>query len=467
MNALASALRYRFDGRQAALLGAAFLLATLLVAAWLLAAYRLGPATALGAAVAIAVAIVVLRLPVAGVCLALLAAPLEYLAANVGNGSFTLTPSEAILLLTAFSGGIRLLPTLSAARVPAALYGYAGLVLVSITGLFFAVDSSAVVRIVLDWIAFGVVALFISQRPAGDLRLVAISLALAGGILGAMSLGTISDQQAIAGGAIVSNRAAASFAHPTSLALFLLLAFPAAFALGLGGGSGRLKPVMIACGALGLVGLLLTQTRGSIIGAMVALLWMTLKWAPFRRLAIASLGVFAVVLLLSFGKIAETQPVTVLSGRLGTLTLNSRGDARLEIWETVPDIVASKPLLGVGQGNFPAVSPEFDLADAGGAPFDHAHDLFLNVAAELGLVGLGLLLFLLAALVQSAARALSRRGSPLYPLIVAMSASLLAVLVNSISEYPLRENLIMATLMIDIGLLLGMERLTRSGEPAG
>jgi O-antigen ligase len=158
--------------------------------------------------------------------------------------------------------------------------------------------------------------------------------------------------------------------------------------------------------------------------------------------------------------------VTVLSERLGTLSLDSRGNERLEIWSTTPEIIAAHPVLGVGQGNYPIVSPEFGLVDVGGAPFDHAHDLFLNVASELGIVGLLLLLAMLLAVARSAKTVLAHRDSEFFPLGVALSASLLALLVNSITEYPLRENLILATLLIVIGLLAGMERLVRDSHSA-
>jgi len=453
-----------FDSRLTVLLSGAFSVAALALCLWTVGAYEFGLTVALGAVVAVAVALVVLNAPLAGVCLAVLAAPVDYLAAG-GGGSVSVTPSEAILFITALSVTPRLLTTVSAQRIPTALYAFAGLIFVSIAGLFFAIDTFTVMRIVIDWLAFGLISLFVSQRGASDLTAIAISLALSGGILGVMALGNLSEQQAIAGGAIVTNRASASFAHPTSLALFLILTFPAAFALGLRGPT-RWRWVMMASGVLALLGLLLTETRGSIIGAGFALIWMMARWAPFRRLALAGLGVLVIVVALSFGSVTKSGPVTVVGDRLATLSLNSEGDQRLEIWATTPKIIAEHPIFGIGQGNFPAVSPAFGLVDVGGVPFDHAHDLFLNIAAELGLVGLALLLIMLFALVGSARTVLADRQSEFYPLGLAITASLLGVLVNSLTEYPLRQNLILATILIDIGLLLGIERITRARSAA-
>lgn len=452
------------DLRRLGVLGSALAGSGLVVFAWVLLAYAIGPQAAAGALAALAVLVVVLRSPLAGVCLAVLAAPLEFLATELGGGSFSLTPSESILLLTAASAAPRLLITLAADRVPATIYAFAGLVVLSVTGLFHAVETFAVIRILVDWAAFGVIALYVSQRGVAELRLVAISLAIACGVLGAMAIGSLAEQQAVAGGAIIANRAAANFAHPTTLALFLLLTFPVAFALSVRGDSIPMRLAMGLCGTLGLVGVLASQTRGSMIAAAVALLWLISRWPQFRRAAFAVLALLAVVVAVNFDSVTSSQPVTVLTSRLDTLSLESQGDDRLEIWATTPDIIASAPLLGVGQGNFPAVSPAYGLKDVGGLPFDHAHNLFLNISAELGVAGLLVLLALIGSLFVAARDALADRRSELYPLAVALSASMLAVLVNSLSEYPLRSNLILAMLLIDIGILLGIRRALGSGE---
>lgn len=461
------------DLRRLGLLGTALAGSALAIVCWVLLAYSIGPPAAIGALAALAVAVAAIRSPLAGVCLAVLAAPLEFLATELGGGSFSLTPSESILLLTAASATPRLLLTLTANRVPTAIYAFAGLIVVSITGLFHAVETFAVIRIVVDWVAFGVIALYISQRNAAELRMVAISLAVACGVLGAMTLGSLTEQRAVAGGAIIANRAAANFAHPTTLALFLLLTFPLAFALAARARSTAMRLSMALCGVLGVVGVLASQTRGSMIAAAVALLWLISRWPQFRRAAFAILALLAIIVAVNFDSVTSSQPVTVLTSRLDTLSLESQGDDRLEIWAATPNIIASAPLLGVGQGNFPAVSPAYGLKDVGGLPFDHAHNLFLNVSAELGLAGLILLLALIGSLFATARDALAERRSELHPLAVALSASLLAVLVNSLSEYPLRSNLILATLLIDIGILLGIRRLldsadlnSRAAEPA-
>ena len=72
----------------------------LLAAAWTMLAYAAGPPMALAALVSAGVVVAVMWQPMVGVYLGLLSIPLELLSFRVG-GSFGLSPSELLFLLTA------------------------------------------------------------------------------------------------------------------------------------------------------------------------------------------------------------------------------------------------------------------------------------------------------------------------------------------------------------------------------
>lgn len=448
--------------RSSFLFALACLAAAAISTVWVVLAYELGIALALVLPFALALVAAVAWSPTAGVCIAFLCAPIDYLAAGGGGGP-SVTPSEAVFFLTALSAAPRLADSLSARRVPKPFWAFGVLVVVSVAGVFVATETYVVARIVIDWIAFGVVGLYVSQLPLRSAKAVAFSLALAGGILGLTAIGSLGGQESQAGGAIISGRAEGSFAHPTSLALFLILSFPLAFAFGLRGWKNLRLPMML-CGIAGLIGLIATQTRGSFIGAGIALIWMMWRWQPFRRFAAVAVLVLALGAVFNLGSVFGGKSASVVTERLSSLSLSGQGDQRLEIWETTPKIIAEHPLLGIGQGNFPYVSPDFGLHDVGGLAFDHAHDVFLNIAVELGLPALVVFLYLIGSVIGTARRALRNRAGPVYPFAIAVSTSLLALIINSLTEYPMRQNLILATILVVVALLCAFERAARKDE---
>ena len=65
--------------------------------------------------------------------------------------------------------------------------------------------------------------------------------------------------------------------------------------------------------------------------------------------------------------------------------------ARWEIWKNGLTLIASRPILGVGAGAFPIAEGSLHK----GGKWNAAHNSFIQIAAELGLPGLGVYLFLL------------------------------------------------------------------------
>jgi len=78
---------------------------------------------------------------------------------------------------------------------------------------------------------------------------------------------------------------------------------------------------------------------------------------------------------------------------------------RLEIWDMTVGSVFKHPFLGVGAGNFPAILEQNYAASKMGSS---AHNLYLEIAAEIGLFGLAAFLFLLAEVLQKSYRLFCR-----------------------------------------------------------
>jgi len=186
-------------------------------------------------------------------------------------------------------------------------------------------------------------------------------------------------------------RAEGIFGYPNALGGFLALAIPPIFALAASENLWwrRLLGNLLFTAAM--VGLALTYSRGAWIGTAVALLLL---------LPILKRGWLVVGLALTTVMVTTAGNVLVRAESVATPEQGTSYTSRVEIWQTSLKLLAEHPLRGVGLGNFGQAYGNFMvpdlplLAEALGTP-DEAHDLFLNLAVEVGLVGAGAFAWLL------------------------------------------------------------------------
>jgi O-antigen ligase len=226
--------------------------------------------------------------------------------------------------------------------------------------------------------------------------------------------------------------------------------------------------VSLVSAGLAITGLMLTLSRGALVGGAVSLL-VLLAWPRFRRYAFALLTVLALFALVNLNSLQATSTVSLVGQRIATLTTSEgqRGGRRIDIWSDTPGIVIDHPFLGVGEGNYPNTSPDYGIRDIGGLPFDHAHNLALTIAAETGLIGLTLFAGFAVSVGRVGTEALRGRSPGIYPPALAVIAALTGLLVTSLGEYPPRTNVVMALILIEVGALVGYNRLHREQVGGG
>ncbi len=152
--------------------------------------------------------------------------------------------------------------------------------------------------------------------------------------------------------------------------------------------------------AVVLGGLVLTRSRGGWLGAAVGVVLAILLGAP-RPARLRLLAGTAVLALAGLVLVARWP---ALGGEIRSLW-DPRAEAnrsRLIIWRAIPPMVADHPLLGTGYGTFVQAYPRYRLPEATELHPPFAHNLWLNFAAETGLVGLAALLVLCAVGVRAA-----------------------------------------------------------------
>ncbi len=157
---------------------------------------------------------------------------------------------------------------------------------------------------------------------------------------------------------------------------------------------------LAACAALLFGALIASWSRGSWLG-LGAALFVMLMFAPRRRAI--GIGVAGGIAVIGFVLYMTGLLPASISARLGDFSseLGGFGDMRGQVitganyavlerlahWQAGLAMADAHPWLGVGFGNYEAAYPQYGLPNWK-FPLGHAHNYFINVLAETGLVGL-------------------------------------------------------------------------------
>lgn len=214
----------------------------------------------------------------------------------------------------------------------------------------------------------------------------------------------------VLGNEAVYQRFSVSNTDPNDYALILALAIPMAWDL-FANQRGYVRVLNLLCIPLALVGIILTGSRGGSLAAAVALLVIPLGFMSLNRfgrrtiLALLVAGLLAVPffwtdIVTTVG--SNIDRISTLGEELSSGTLNDRAI----IWDLGMEAFGERPLTGVGGGAFPAA-----IEKAAGVR-ELAHNTFISVAVEMGLVGLLLFGSVLVVLAVPLIRSYSVRTMP-------------------------------------------------------
>ncbi|WP_206789020.1 O-antigen ligase [Amycolatopsis sp. MtRt-6] len=271
----------------------------------------------------------------------------------------------------------------------------------------------------LRWLPFLVVAAVLADVASREVPIRWLLLAAAAGatVAGAGALYSL-----VAEG---EARASGPQPDPNDLAYFLVAAVPLLAALHRRGRGFLLT----AAGIVLVAGATATFSRGGALGLAAAVGWLLLRRVvPWRVVAagaaaVAGLGVAALLF-------AGPQLDRALQEK--TFIAASNVDTRELRWQAAARMLTAHPVLGVGPGGF----REHYAAESHNAEVDEqtpvAHNMYLEVAAELGLPGFALFAGVVGVAAVASERTVRRAGpGPRRTEAVAIQASLLAVLVTS------------------------------------
>ncbi|MBE6084103.1 MAG: polymerase [Selenomonas ruminantium] len=174
-------------------------------------------------------------------------------------------------------------------------------------------------------------------------------------------------------------RVFSTWENPNILAGYLDIIICLAFGLFIKAGTKQKRIVLGVLLAAGAACLAMTYARGAclVIAVIFAVYGMLKDW----RVLAACVGV-AVLLLLA-------DPV--LYERLTSVftKVDTSSEMRLAFWESTVAMIQDHPFLGIGWGTYWMVYPEYDFYLQGAdIRIVHAHNMYLNYAAEIGVPGM-------------------------------------------------------------------------------
>jgi putative inorganic carbon (HCO3(-)) transporter len=201
-----------------------------------------------------------------------------------------------------------------------------------------------------------------------------------------------------------------SLMNPNLLAGYLLPLFPLAAAVGLTQ-RGPLRLVGLACAGLASLCIFFTYSRGAYLGlaasvAVLGGLGLSLAWPTLRQRRGLLAGLGATVLLgvgLMAWRVLSSQALLDRLASIFTLRGHSSNSFRVNVWHGVLQMVQDNWAFGVGVGNT-AFRKMYSLYMVSGFEALGAYNIFLEVLAEMGVLGLLAFLGLLATLVLTAWR---------------------------------------------------------------
>lgn len=349
------------------------------------------------------VALAMSRLALAVAAFIVLAFP-EHLPGSFGSGATLAKPVGALLVLAwganVLSRRVRQ-PILPQAR-PLLFWLIVGFILFGCVSLLWATDPSqtrtGVERFLLN--AALLVVVFTAASTRSGFRTIINGFLIGSAVTSMYSI--VNGYHSRLAGIIDTDYFAAELTPAIVIACFLFVTT----------GSRRARWLYAAVGAVDLFAFVLTQSRGGIVGLVTGLLAAVLLAGRARaRIVALVLGLLAVGLGYYFGY----KPAHVFGGDTTRGGLNGATSGRLDLWRIALLIFEGHPLGGVGLGNFQTVEPSYATQTVNLTMVRQivreqlvVHNTYLQMAADLGLIGLGLFLAVLVLPIRLARRALKR-----------------------------------------------------------
>jgi O-antigen ligase len=381
-------------------------------------------------------------------------------------GDFDLSPTEPLFAVFLVSWGLR--SALShGVRLPSGRYiaPVAALLLLVMASALTSTKLTLTLKEAIKWLEILLVASFVSvyfRQVKTILVLLGVLFvaASAEAMYGMYQFVTGTGPAYFAIGPFI--RAFGHFGQPNPFAGYLASVLPLALVMIFVGPSRRYRAFAFVCAGIIGTAILMSLSRGAWLGLVVALMVMLLSWRPSAARVLALFAAVGVVLAI-LGATNLMPPI--LAERLGPVAEyfgvfdvrdvrptpeNFALIERLAHWQAGWEMFLDNPILGVGAGNYPVRYIDYSLP---GWPdsLGHAHNFYLNMAAEAGLAASLALVWVLVSIMATARAAFRKSVGFSRGLALGLLGATVVFAVHSFFD-----NLLVNSMAIQIGVFLGL-----------
>ncbi len=252
-------------------------------------------------------------------------------------------------------------------------------------------------------------------------------------------------------------RVSGTVGWPNTFGAYIAAVVCVPLALWMCGVGGKFKNLilLVVC-IIGFIPLLLTFSRGAWVGMLAAVITIAFlgrraKWlsrGTITRLLML-VAVIAVIGVFFFNQIAA---------RFAEDTLAVRGDLNRVAF----NMIEAQPLLGIGLNTFVPVMRNYDTIGVTNYFAEPVHNVFLLIAAESGLVGLGLFLLLIALIFAEGLRAIQTQDRFLSATAIGLLGGMVVILVSNLTDVHLKTDVIFALFWFVTGWMVALRRMAEA-----
>lgn len=214
--------------------------------------------------------------------------------------------------------------------------------------------------------------------------------------------------------------------------------------------------------ALMATSLLLSQSRGGLIAfvAEVILLAIFTMRERGKKTLVLSFALSALLLLIAIGGAffvgGETSLVRFSGSDLSAET-STETTTRYHIWSVTTRMIADNMPLGVGLGAYPAVYPRYDTG-TGYERVEQAHNDYLQILSDAGLIGVALGIFFLYLLIKQGREGILVENTLRRGIAAGALAGISAVLLHSIFDFVLHITAVSLMFLMLLAMLVASAR---------